>query len=367
MKITHARHLSNVALVNEVARLARSERAATVAFIVHLAEFDARRLYAEAGFSSTFSYCLEALHLSEDAAFNRIEAARAMRAHPQMIEMLVSGALSPTTARMLRRHLTPENDEAVLAAASGKSKAEVEKLLAGLFPRPDVPSSIRPVPATSTASATSSVGSAPPDQPSAAPVAPPRSAAPLIASPARPVVRPLAAERYEIRFTARAETRERLRQAQDLLADVVPTGDLGEIFDRALALLVSDLQRKKAAMVKTPRATARPCARGDSRCVPAAVRREVWKRDGGRCAFVAASGRRCGERRHLQYHHGPVPYGDGGEATLENIQLFCRSHNRYEAEQVYGPRRAYAGVAEAVTRSGTGGQDALAGRDRPSP
>ncbi len=68
--------------------------AATVALIVHLAEFDARRLYAGAGYSSTFRYCLEVLHLSEDAAFNRIEVAPAARDHPLMLEMLLSGALS---------------------------------------------------------------------------------------------------------------------------------------------------------------------------------------------------------------------------------------------------------------------------------
>jgi hypothetical protein len=41
-------------LVRELTRLAGVEREATVAFLVHLAEFDARRLYAGAGFTSTF-------------------------------------------------------------------------------------------------------------------------------------------------------------------------------------------------------------------------------------------------------------------------------------------------------------------------
>ena len=79
MTITHASRLTDAELVFHVAELARGERAATVALIVHLAEFDARRLFASEGFSSTFSYCLEILHLSEDATFNRIEAARLAR------------------------------------------------------------------------------------------------------------------------------------------------------------------------------------------------------------------------------------------------------------------------------------------------
>ena len=147
MKVTHASTLSDSALIEELSRLAGRERAATVALIVHLAEFDARRLYAGAGYSSTFRYCIEVLRLSEDAAFNRIEVARMARDHPVVLEMLLSGALSPTTARLLARRLTAQNQRELLAAASGKSKQEVEELVARRFPQPDVPSSIRPLPA----------------------------------------------------------------------------------------------------------------------------------------------------------------------------------------------------------------------------
>lgn len=139
MKITHAATLSDSALIEELSRLAGRERAATVALIVHLAEFDARRLYAGAGYSSTFRYCIEVLRLSEDAAFNRIEVARMARDHPVVLEMLLSGGLSPTTARLLARRLTAENQRELLAAAAGKSKQQVEELLARRFPQPDVP------------------------------------------------------------------------------------------------------------------------------------------------------------------------------------------------------------------------------------
>src|SRR5438093_7104196 len=126
MKITHASTLSDRALVAELARLASQERAATVALIVHLAEFDARRLYAGAGYSSTFRYCLEVLRLSEDAAFNRIEVARAAKDYPLVLEMLLFGALSPTTARLLARRLTAQNHVDLLATAAGRSKQQVE-------------------------------------------------------------------------------------------------------------------------------------------------------------------------------------------------------------------------------------------------
>jgi len=158
MTINHASSLTDSELLTEIPRLAHGEREATVALIAHLAEFDARRLFEGEGFPSTFRYCLDVLRLSEDAAFNRIEAAD--------------------------------------------------------------------------------------------------------------------------------------------------------------------------------------------------VQRAVSERDQDRCAFIARNGRRCGERRFLEFHH-VVPYAAGGKPTIDNIQLRCRAHNRYEATLFYGPGREYGGVSE-TTRSGTG-------------
>src|SRR5262245_35833810 len=76
--------------------------------------------------------------------------------------------------------------------------------------------------------------------------------------------------------------------------------------------------------------------RPGSRHIPAKVKREVWLRDGGRCAFVGRNGRRCTERAFLEFHH-EEPYAIGGEPTVANISLRCRAHNVYESELVFGP------------------------------
>ena len=49
-------------------------------------ELDARRLYLGEGYSSLFTYCTQALHLAEGAAYNRIETARAARRFPMVLE-----------------------------------------------------------------------------------------------------------------------------------------------------------------------------------------------------------------------------------------------------------------------------------------
>jgi hypothetical protein len=136
-----------------------------------------------------------------------------------------------------------------------------------------------------------------------------------------------------VQFTVGRETHDNLRRAQDLLRREIPDGDPGLIFDRALRLLLEDIARKKLAATSKPR-PGRPTAER-SRHVPAHVKRAVWLRDGGQCAFVARSGRRCRERAILEFHHVD-PYAIGGETTSANLSLRCRAHNVHEAERVFG-------------------------------
>ena len=139
-------NLSDDELLAEVSRLARCEREVTADLVAHLAELETRRLHLAAGFPSLFAYCTGFLRLSEYEAFNRIEAARAARRFPRVLAMLSDGSLTLTTAQLLGRHLTEENHGALLSAAAGKSKLEVQELLARYHPRPDAPASVRKLP-----------------------------------------------------------------------------------------------------------------------------------------------------------------------------------------------------------------------------
>ena len=103
--------LSNVELLAEAARLASREREATVALIRCLMEVDTRHLYLAEGYSSLFTFCTQALHLSEHAAFGRIEVARAARRLPDLLPHLEDGSITLTNARMLAPHLTEVNSK----------------------------------------------------------------------------------------------------------------------------------------------------------------------------------------------------------------------------------------------------------------
>jgi hypothetical protein len=144
-----------------------------------------------------------------------------------------------------------------------------------------------------------------------------------------------------VEFTMGKETEEQLRRLQDLLRREIPDGDEGEIFARALPLLLREVEKRKCAATSTPRPGRG--TRPGSRHVPADVERKVWERDGGQCAFVAKNGHRCTERSYIELHHANKPYALGGEATVENMSLRCRlcryRHSRHYAESRIMPCR----------------------------
>lgn len=331
------KHLEDRSLLDAAKRLATAERRATAALLRALMEVDGRRLFLGEGCASMFAYCTQVLRLAEGAAYNRIEAARAAREYPLILELFELSAVTLTTVRLLAPHLTAENHDAVLAAARHKPKREIEELVAALRPRPDAPAIVRKLPTLRTAPIASllSAGTVPAVSPRSA--AESRSEVPPQLRVERTRVAPLAPERYRIQLTISRETHDKFRRAQALLRHAIPSGDAAEIFDRAVTLLVGDLERKRFAETSRPRSggasTSKPTPE-HSRYIPATVRREVWRRDGGRCAFVGTEGL-CREGGFLEFHH-LQPYAAGGAATVENVQLRCRAHNRYEASLFFG-------------------------------
>ena len=386
--LTAALSLPDKDLLARIDNLVGKERETTVELVAHLAALERRRsVYAALGYGSLYAYCTQALRLSEDAACNRIDAARICLRFPGVLDLLGSGAISLSTIRILKPHLTAENQEALLARATNRGKKEIEALIAEIAPRPDVPASVRKLPspnAESSPAASSEAGlfeeagipgpdtSPPADQrptsgsstagPTAA-LLPMVSTAPVLTvSPRadRPIVQPLAPRRYRVQFTIGEEAHDDLQRLQALLRREIPNGDAGAIFAQALRLLREKVEKHKLGRASRPRSrpVIRPGAdnRGQdataanpvspassprratrSRHIPNEVKREVWQRDAGRCAFVSDGGLRCSERNFLELHH-IHPFALDGPATVGNVSLRCRRHNQYEAELVFGSR-----------------------------
>ena len=279
--------LSDDELIERVKDLAECERRASAALIRSLVELDSRKLYLREGCPSLFTYCTHVLHLSEGSAYNRIETARAARRYPEVLTALERGDVTLTAVRLLAPHFTPANHISLLAAARHRSKQQIQELVASLNPHL------------------------------------------------------AAATMVHLHLTVTLETHEKFRRAQALARHALPDGDLGSVLDRALTLLIDDLERRKFARVDSPRSDAAK-SNGRGRHIPAAVRRAVNQRDEGRCAFVGRAGR-CREIAFLEFHH-VTPYAAGGATTADNIELRCRAHNQHEARVFFGDMAAEAAV-----------------------
>ncbi len=354
--------LSSSDLLSATRELVQRSRGVEEELLVHLAEIDERRLYFDRAFSSMFAFCVGELGFSEDAACNRINVARAARRLPVILEAVRSGQVHLTGLRLLAPHLTTENQSKVLAEAAGKSKREIEELVARLSPQPPVPTVVRklpdrskPTPEASPAFAFGTpISVAPPQSSPALDLAPsPTPPPPRDERPA--VIAPLSEETFKFQFTASRACRDKLRQAQDLLRHRMPDGDLGTIFEKALDLLIEQVKKERFATGRKARqAPSDDADESRSRHIPDAIKRAVFERDGGRCTFADEHGRRCAETGALEFDHR-----DGFARTrlhrADRIRLLCRAHNQHAAEQMYGRefmQRARASLDPPPTRPG---------------
>jgi len=341
-------HVTDHVLLRELTELTARDRATTALLLAHIAEVDSRRLYASAGYPAMYHYCIQTLGFSEDMASKRIRAARVARRFPAVYGAIADGRLHVTGVSFLwttLRSLPAKEAAELLVAAEHKTKDEILVLLAERFPQPDVAARVRAIPAPAEESVLSrpvpvtvevqqsSNDSAPDpqcDANHAEVVAPPVTAPPIANTPPARTT-PLSPGRFALQLTMSAETRDKLRRAEDLLGRAVAPGDLAAVLDRALDALLEKLERRLALVDGSgPR---RPTS--SVRHVPASVRRAVRARDGDRCTFATDDGVRCEERRALELDH-IVPVARGGESSVANLRLRCRAHNQLEAERTFG-------------------------------
>jgi len=344
MTINSLAHLSDRELLDHVERASASARSSVAELLELLGEVDARKLFLPEGCRSLFAYCTSILGFSEDETYFRIGAARAARDFPALLDRFREGSLTLTTMTLLRPHLTPQNADALIAAATHKSKREVEHQMAALDPKPDPKPLVRRLPeptfvATDARPATLLTDAAAGDGQGAHARTTPGSveAARQLASPApRSTTTPLSSDRFLLRVAITASAHANLRRAQDLMRHSNPSGDPSAVVERALALLVEDLERTRLAKVARPRPgrAADDFSAPATRYIPASIKRDVWARDEGRCAFVGRKGR-CTEIGGLEFHH-VVAFALGGRTTTENLALRCRAHNQYEGALLFG-------------------------------
>ena len=369
-------------LLSATRELVRKSHGVEADLLAHLGEIDDRKLYLDCAHPSMFAFCLDELGFSECAAYNRITVARIGRRLPAVIEAVRSGRVHLAGLRLLAPHLTTENHEVLLAQAAGKSKREIEEMVARLWPLPPVPTSIHRLPENPVVKSPPMPmsrafwGNADPpplpDEPRPASHSSDQNTGPT--APAReqhrPLIAPLSGETFRFQFTGTRELRDRLQEAQDLLRHRVPDGDVSTILERALNLLIAEVKKERFAVGRKARSesteeaeTTKPVKtqteetpqtddttqtggatqtaeasvipEAASRHIPDAIKRAVYERDGGRCAFVEENGRRCSATAALTFDH-VEGFARMPVHTIAGIRLLCWAHNQHAADQMYG-------------------------------
>ena len=341
-------------LISNLKHLLAQDRGITALVLAHLAEVESRRIHLRAGYPSMHAYAVGELGLSDDAANKRIYAARAARQHPAFFTAVADGRLHLTAVNVLAPYLTTGNTDDLIAAASHRTRKEIEELLAARFPKTEFLPLVEMIPGTSDDArvavrartdeltpvrvGTEMLNSLAPERVNLTTQAMSVTAcrAELAAERVAPrsMVKPHAPDRFALHLTLSRETYEKLRRAQEFLGHAIPDGDVAQVFDRALDLLLATQEKQKFAATSRPRPITHRASK-NPRHIPAHVKRSVWERDQGQCSYVGDNGHRCPERSRLEFDHAD-PVARGGEATIETIRLRCRAHNQYVAECVFG-------------------------------
>ena len=387
--------LANSELVAGLAALVRQSNVLTAQLLAHLVELEERMLHLELGFSSLFAYCVESLGMSEGSAGRRVTAARVCRRFPDAFEQVTRGELHLCALCALAPHLNPENAAELFEACGGKTRRQVEELLAGRFPRPDVREQLRRLPARVHVPAPQNepipLSSRALDHSTSLAIAPeippiPPNPAPLPAgvtgSDARRRARelePLSTDRFGVHFTADAELRALIERVRALASHRLPNGDLAALMKLMAESFVRQEEKRRFGIGARPRraktetettlvrSTEREAPPGGvevsseaskprkhevrggqagkrGRYLAVAVRRETHDRDRSQCSFVSAEGRRCTARAFLEFDH-IEPFARLGAADTENIRLLCKAHNLLHARNCFGSLHIAAQVA----------------------
>jgi hypothetical protein len=132
-------NLSDEELVSSLTAICFETRRLLGRLLVHLIEVEERRLDLRSACSSLYDFCQRRLGMSESEALRRIEAARLVRRFPCLLGHVERGDIHLTALLLLRDHFTDANVGELVIAARGKTKREIQELVAARAPKPDGP------------------------------------------------------------------------------------------------------------------------------------------------------------------------------------------------------------------------------------
>lgn len=284
-------------LIQNTKKLIQIERATTTEILHHLLEIENRRLFAKLGYSSLFDFATRGLGYTEAAAQRRISSMRLLREIPQIEEKLNDGSLSLSNVAKAQTIFQSEKknnkpmDQAkkteVLKKLENKSAKDAEKLLLEIAPQ-SIPKERE---------------------------------------------RQITSEVTEIKIVADEALMQKLRKLKGLLSHRKP--NLG---NKELLEVLADMALKKLDPSNRTKPAKITSDIGSKRYIPVDLRRRVFLKHQSKCAYISPAGIKCESNRFLEVHH-IRPFAMGGKTIEENLTLYCRTHNSWQAIQDYGEKK----------------------------
>jgi 5-methylcytosine-specific restriction endonuclease McrA len=351
--------LSDKKLVGRLRQLVLKERATTLSILPHLAEVARRQLYVAKGYSTLFDYCVSELGYGESSAWRRVRVARVIKEIPEVYDLLKQDKLTFSAVDQVATVLTVENKKDLLPRLMGKSKSEIDKLLAEYRPPQKIRDQARPTTVSKMVTVESLPAGALSTSDGGRQTSPdlgeislrsegkkdPSCSRRMLQTPASdgsfstPELIEVHEKMYEIRFAGDEELMELMGWMRTHLSHKFPTGaSFLDMFKYAMQYVREREDLALRAERRNDKKRSRKPSDSSSRHIPATVKEKVWVRDKGQCTFVGSGGKRCSEIKYLQFDHFPIPFGRGGPSTPDNLRLLCATHNKYTARQVYGER-----------------------------
>lgn len=391
--------LSNKELLSRLDILVRTERQTTLEILLHLGEVERRGLYLELGYGSLWDYCVEKLGYSRSAAGRRIAAARCIHRCPELRALLARNEINLMTVALIAPVLNDENKDAIIRDVRNQSQQMVEAVVARYRPPAAYRDRVNPVrvavPAGSRnhlainmlTSGESQTGTNETIHKVRVDGSGCRDAAGRSASRdtagglgchtercgSKPASDPVSSgpqieKRLLIQFLASPGFMKKYDEVRSLLSNRLKRASFESVFEAALdevidrhsptrrqarretrqaansmkstkstktTKLTKSTRSTKSRRPNPPRTIGKQPESRRRRPIAAAVRDEVYKRDGGQCTYKGSNGKRCNSQNNLQIDH-VVPVTRGGSNIASNLRLLCPKHNRLEAERILG-------------------------------
>ena len=244
---------------NEIARLIQVERQNLSQFLTLLKKAEDERSYIAFDFTSLFDWLVRYFKYPSGCAQRRLEAVRLMRVIPEVKDKLEQGSLSLSSLNTAQAIIKAQ-EKATNTRLTTEAKAEALKQIENQSAKKATETLLQRFP----------------------------EAAPDVEKPQTRLLKNNITQ-FSMNFST--EDMEELQRAKELLSHTLPTADQGDIFK----YLLREYNKRKDPLRKSISA-AEMNRKENGQPSQAQTRREVFQSNDGKCCYVHANGRICGEK-----------------------------------------------------------------------